>query len=136
MPPAVETERDRLRANMDAFARLLQLAERLRRTNTAKWGMSREEWLAAAQAVLNAPEARHADTARITEAIRLAHGVVRRLADSGEARLCSLTTGRHPDSSLAGQRFYKDLELAQQRLVELRELDRTEQGAAADRPRD
>jgi hypothetical protein len=105
MSAGVEAEGDRLRANMDALARLLQLAERLRRTNPAKWAMSREEWLAAAQAVLNAPEGRPSDTARIAEAIRLAHGVVRRLANSGEARLCSLTTGCHPDSSVAGQRF-------------------------------
>jgi len=121
MDAAVETGRDRIRTNSSSFAKLLRLADRLQRTNVAKWGMTRKEWLDAAQAVLNAPEARPADSARITAAIQLAHGVVRRLANSGEARLWSLTTGRHPDSSQAGERFYKDLELARKRLLELRE---------------
>src|SRR5262249_11268299 len=124
MQPAVETERDRLRANIDAFARLLQLADRLRRTNIAKWGMTSPEWLAAAQVALKALAGRPGDAAAVTESIRLAHRVVRRLANSGEARLCSLSTSRHPDSSIAGRRFYEDLESAHERFAELREFDR------------
>jgi hypothetical protein len=124
MQPVVQTERDRVRANIDALAPLLQLAPRLRRTNIAKWGLTLKDWQDAVQAVLNAPEARPADTAQVAAAIRLAHGVVRRLADSGAARLASLITGRHPDTSNDGRRFHEDLEVAQQRLVELRELDR------------
>jgi hypothetical protein len=107
MQAVAESEGDGLRANIDAFARLLQLADRLRRTNSAKWGITREDWLCAVQTVLNLAELRPCSAAKVTESIRLAHLAVRRLANSGEARLCSPQTTRHPDSSEAGRRFYE-----------------------------
>jgi hypothetical protein len=128
MTTAASTEQQRLRANIESLVRLLALADRLRRTNAAKWKLSREDWLAAVQGALNAPESRPSDRETVAEAIRLTHKAVRRLANSGEARLCSLITSRHPDSSLEGQRYYEDLELAHQWLTTLRELESAYQG--------
>jgi hypothetical protein len=117
-----ECERDRIKANIDALARLLQLAGLLRRNNFSKWKVSAEDWSAAVKAVLCTPEATPNDADQTKEMIRLAHRIVRRLDDSGKARLASLGTKRPPDSSLAGTRFCEDLEAVNERLVELRKL--------------
>jgi DNA-binding IclR family transcriptional regulator len=120
--PLYEQQRERLRANGDALAGLLRLAEHLRRANAAKWGVTQEEWQAAVRCVLAAPVPHPDDPVAFAEAIRAARSAGMRLGDSGEARLGSVGVGRHPDSSLAGRRFPDDLDSAHLRLAELQEL--------------
>jgi hypothetical protein len=135
MPAAVVSQRERLRVNADSLAGILCLADQLRRTNAARWGLTLAEWQVALRGILTAPVPHPDDPAVVAEAIRAARSAGLRLGDSGEARLGSASVGRHPDSSLAGRRFYNDLELAQHRLVELRELAIAEPSATPDRPR-
>jgi len=132
----VQPEGDRLRENIDALAVLLRLAEQLRRTNAAKWGITEAEWQAAARRVADAPVPHQSDAAPVSHAIRAAQSAGRRLSNSGEARFGSARVGRDPDSSHAGKRFNRDLDAAQRRLAELRELVPAEPGAATKRPRE
>jgi hypothetical protein len=119
---AVQSEFDRLRANIDAIAALVRLAEQLRRTNARKWGITETEWQAAVQAVASAPLPHPSDSASVPEAIRAAHSAGGRLGNSGEARFGSVSVGRCPDSSRAGKRFYADLDSVLQRLTAMQKL--------------
>lgn len=116
---------ERLPEIIQAITQLLQLAERLRRTNFTKWDLNTEQWSTAVQAVLSCTDGMAGQAIEMTDSIRLARGVIRRLNNSAEARLASLIKLRHPDSSDSGSRFYADLESAHQRLSELKELDGT-----------
>jgi hypothetical protein len=114
----VQNEHQCLCTNIEVIDRLMVLADRLRRTNAGKWDLSFAEWQAAVNEVLSAPEPRLDDeVAHATKAVRNA---VRRLANSGEARFGSASVGRDPNSSLAGNRFYDDLEAVNRRLDVLR----------------
>jgi hypothetical protein len=97
-----------------ALDHLLALANALRRNNASKWNVSLTEWKAAVGDVLVALE--HCHEEQLAREIRSA---VRRLANSGEARFGSVSVGRLPDSSLAGERFCNDLEALRQRTEEL-----------------
>jgi hypothetical protein len=119
---AVESQHERLRVNADALAGLLRLADRLRRTNAAKWEVTQARWQAAIRGVLTAPAPLPDDPAPVAGAIRAARSAGLRLGYSGEARLGSAGVGRHPDSSLAGRRFYGDLDAAEWCLAKLHEL--------------
>jgi hypothetical protein len=129
---AVQSESDRVRANLDALATLLRLAEQLRRTNAAKWTVTEAEWRSAVRGVAASPEPHPGDAAPVSRAVRAARRAGSRLGNSGEARFGSAGVGRHPDSSRAGERFYGDLEATRRRLAELRELLPAGPGAAAD----
>jgi|SRR5262245_2564148 len=133
MGALLASQRERLRANADALAGLLGLAEQLRRNNATKWRVTPEEWQAAVQGVLTAPVPHPDDPAPVAKAIRAARSAGMRLGDSGEARLGSARVGRQPDSSLAGRRFCDDLDSVKQRLSALRELNPPESAAAPDR---
>ena len=77
------------------------------------------EWQAAVCDVLVALEQCHDE--QLAREIRSA---VRRLANSGEARFGSVSVGRLPHSSLAGERFCDDLKVLRQRTEELGARDR------------
>jgi hypothetical protein len=98
----------------EALDRLMTLANALRRNNANKWNLSLAEWQAAVGNVLVALE--RCDDEKLARDIR---SNVRRLANSGEARFGSVSVGRHPDSSQAGERFCDDLETLRQRAAEL-----------------
>ena len=106
------------------LAQLVDLAEHLRRTNPEKWGVTSEQWETAFREVLLAPTPEGSDPPRVAHAIRAAQNAARRLADSGNARLGAAGVARHPNSSIAGRRFYADLATAKARLEELRRLRR------------
>jgi hypothetical protein len=103
---------------IQAVDRLLTLADDLRRDNASKWALSLAEWQAAVDDVLVKTDSiRDASLAEVCRAVRAA---VRRLANSGEARFDSVSVGRLPGSSLAGQRFCDDLEALQRCAERLR----------------
>jgi len=95
-----------------AIDRLLALAHQLRRNNASKWESSINEWQAAVADVLSAMD-HDPIVDPLAEGSRAVRSHVRRLANSGEARLHSAMVGRLPDSSLAGRRFDDDLETFQ-----------------------
>jgi hypothetical protein len=110
---------ERLQANIDACKHFLELAYQLRGTDPAQCSISQADWQRALYQVLNAPEGQPSDALAVSEAIRLAHKIARRLADSGIDRLYAFKHKMNPDGSIAGQRFYKDLETAEKRLAVL-----------------
>jgi hypothetical protein len=98
----------------EALDRLLTFANALRRNNANKWDLSLAEWQAAVENFVVALE--RCDDENLVREIRSA---VRRLANSGEARFSSVSVGRLPDSSQAGERFCDDLTTLRQRAAEL-----------------
>ena len=129
MGASVQSEYDRLRANIEALAALLRLAEHLRRTNAGKWETTEVEWQAAVRGVTVAPVPHSDDSASVSQAILAAQSAGRRLGNSGEARFRSASVGRHPDSSQAGERFYGDMDAVRDRFEELRKLIQAKQEA-------
>jgi len=113
---------DGLAANAAAMDRLLTLANELRRTNQSKRPFTLVDWQRMVTAVLDSRDAHTYASQAASEVIRAAHSDVRRLANSGEARMWAK---RDPDSSLVGRRFYDDLDAAQARLAKLRSLIQT-----------
>lgn len=122
MVSQLDSERDRIVANVRVLAALLDLSEKLRRTTPDEWSITHADWEAAVQAVVTAPIPFATDSAAATDAIRAAQGAARRLGKSGDARFGSASVGRNPDSSIAGRRFYDDIKTAAQRLASLQEL--------------
>lgn len=132
MGASVQTDRDRLRASIEALSALLRLAEHLRRTNAAKWEATEAEWQAAVRGVTVAPAPYSDDPTSVSQAILAAQSAGRRLGNSGQARFASASVGRHPDSSQAGERFYGDMDAVRDRVAELRTLMQAEQKVAPD----
>lgn len=129
---AIESYRDRLRANLAALANLLLLAEGLRRANSDKWVSTLAEWQRAVREISLSPVPHLDDPAKLNQAILAAQSAGRRLGNSGEARFGSASVGRQPDSSLDGQRFLDDLRRAQQCFAELQAIQQAEPGDASD----
>ena|SRR5215831_688960 len=86
----------------DAVGCLLRLADKLRRRNAVKWGLSVIDWQTAVTDVLDAldsTETQFDKSEAVANTIRAARSSVRRLADSGAARFASASVARDPDSS-------------------------------------
>jgi hypothetical protein len=106
------------RCNIKSAAdRVLAMGNDLKRNNASKWAFSVADWQAAIDDVLKASETQQNDV--LEKMCRRIRSAVRRLANSGEARFGSENAGRLPDSSLAGERFCKDLEALHECLLML-----------------
>ena len=102
--------------------RLLACAEELKRSNLSKLSFSKQDWHDAVGAVDVTHDWSAIADARLRDRLRSAGKLVRRLGNSGEARMASFASGRDPDSSSDGKRFHADLETAHALAEDLRRI--------------